>query len=100
MDSSANVEKFPFEYKVEVPANRGSSNLDIEIPWLDEDRDLIDQMERDVIYADDELHVIEQRYENGFHIIFIQTAEKIILKSNWELDDMGNGSFLPRIQQN
>lgn len=89
---------FPFEYVVEAKESNSEQELKIETPWFDDDRPFNEQFERDDIYVSDDLIIYEQKYENNFHILFIQTADKIILKSNWELDPQSDGSFLPRIQ--
>lgn len=95
----SNVEKFPFEYIVEATDKNPNHNMKIETPWLDEDKDLMDQVEFDLIYRDNSLTVSEYKYENGFNFISIVKAEKSIIKSNWELDYIpSTGEYLPKIQ--
>ncbi|WP_353418150.1 hypothetical protein PYH72_07945 [Staphylococcus delphini] len=81
-----NVQKFPFTYEVTAPKNGGTSEINIDTPWLDESGDWQSQIERDEIYSTNELLITEQKYDNGFHVMFIQTADKVVIKSNWALD--------------
>ena len=93
MDKNSNVEKFPFEYIIEPTSQNPDINLNIEIPWWDDEKHFLDQMKRDMIYQDEEYEIFDQLYENGFHALFIKTPNKLILKTNWELDEMDNGWF-------
>ncbi len=98
MDKIFNTVKFPFEYLVEPTLDNPEIEMEIEIPWWDEEKGPLEQMQRDVIFEDENIKVFDQLYENGFHAFFIQTPTKGIIKTNWELDEMKNGVYLPRIQ--
>lgn len=95
-----NVQKFPFEYILETPSGDGTRNVRIDTSWLALDGDdWQNHMERDVIYEDDAIKITEQKYDNKFHIMFIQSHDKIVLKSNWELDySEKEDIYYPRIQ--
>ena len=72
MDKNSNVEKFPFEYIIEPTSQNPDINLNIEIPWWDDEKHFLDQMKRDMIYQDEEYEIFDQLYENGFHALFIK----------------------------
>lgn len=94
-----NIQKFPFTYEVKAPKNGGTNEFIIDTPWLDEYENWQDGMQHDEIYQTDDLKLFEQRYDNGFHVMFIQFPDKIIIKSNWALDyNSREDKYLPRIQ--
>ena len=49
MDKNSNVEKFPFEYIIEPTSQNPDINLNIEIPWWDDEKHFLDQMKRDMM---------------------------------------------------
>ncbi len=95
-----NVQKFPFQYVIKAPSNGGTSEFRIDTPWLDLEGDnWQNHMERDVIHEEEGLKIIEQKYDNNFHIMFIQSPDKIVIKSNWKLDySEKEDIYYPRIQ--
>lgn len=92
------VQRFPYEYILEVKGP-GSEEFIIDTPWLDEDGNWQDTIKEDLIFNDESMIIKEQYYDNGFNVMFIQTADRIITKTNWPLDYIEKeGKYLPRIQ--
>ncbi len=94
-----NVQRFPFTYEIKPPQNGGTTEISIDTPWLDSKGDWQNEFHRDEIYHTNDLKITEQKYDNGFNIMFIQTPEMIVIKSNWALDyNEKEDNYLPRIQ--
>ncbi|MCD8800703.1 hypothetical protein K1Y24_01875 [Mammaliicoccus sciuri] len=92
--------EYPFEYKFD---NSLDFDFDIETPWpsLDNPKSTDDYVQTDFIYNQDSpypITIIKLDYNNGFKVIHINTRDYLIVKTNWELDKMKNGKYLPRIQ--
>lgn len=94
------LNKLKFEYVVEPSKETPSKTMKIQTPWIDiEDTGNWKDEFQNVVIQSDGLSVTEQLFDNGFHVLFIQTAERIIIRSNWELDYISDeNAYLPRIQ--
>lgn len=91
------VKNYP--YKIEIPINNGESKeIKIETPWIDDDKDIWEYIQAEKIFDEDDFKVVKIDYDNGFKVIFISTPDKLVYKTNWQLDDTGQGTLLPRIQ--
>ncbi|WP_416349739.1 hypothetical protein [Mammaliicoccus lentus] len=92
--------EYPFEYKFDKSSD---FDLTIETPWvsLDNHETIEDYADVDFIYDQDvpyPITIIKTDYHNGFKTISINTRHNVIVKTNWELDKMKDGKYLPRIQ--
>src|SRR5690606_2777578 len=95
-----NSKVYPFEYKFDKSFD---FDFTMETPWvsIDNPEELEDYADIDVIYDQDEpypITIIKTDYNNGFKTISINTRHNVIVKTNWELDRMKDGKYLPRIQ--
>ena len=87
---------YPFEKKFDK--NTGKKiEFFLETPWVDDDK-FYEQSKAEVLADYPDLKVIKSDYDNGFKTILIETDKYFILKTNWELDRLKDGTYLPRIQ--
>lgn len=93
-----NVQEYPFTMKVDK-ATHSPRHFTIETPWLDEG-ELETRTEFERIFSERNpfVEVTKVHYDNGFKIITLETPVYVIYRTNWQLDTLENGNFLPRIQ--
>lgn len=89
------LNQYKFEYTLEATDENPTVRQVVETPWVD---DYEKEVENETIYSDAKLAIIESAYNNGFRVRMINTAEKSIMQTNWELDYVKPGHYLPKIQ--
>lgn len=92
------TKNYPFE--ISIDSKKFNGELQIETPWIDEGK-FWDEVESEVLVDrnDPFLRIVKSDYKNGFKLILIEYSSKTIIKTNWALDEMEEGIFLPRIEQ-
>ncbi|MCD3219472.1 hypothetical protein GP484_06305 [Mammaliicoccus sciuri] len=93
--------KLTVNYPFEKIFDKRISDLefDIETPWIDED-EFWDVADVEILVNDTDpfMRAVKTDYKNGFKLFVIENDYKVFVKTNWALDKLPNGSFLPRIQ--
>ena len=87
---------YPFELKFDRHSGE-KIEFFMETPWVDDDK-FYEQSNVEVIADYPGIKVIKSDYDNGFKMILIETDKYYILKTNWALDKLEDGTYLPRIQ--
>lgn len=93
------MDKLKFKYVLEATEPNSTKKRVIETPWIDDDRDLSEQINFSVIIDEPHLKITEQIHPNGFHLLSIIEAGKVTDFTNWELDySEKSNTYLPRVQ--
>ncbi|MDJ1088029.1 hypothetical protein [Macrococcoides caseolyticum] len=90
------TKNYPFELFFDKRTGQ-EIKFNLETPWVDEDS-FWEQSNTEVLLDFNGSKVIKSDYDNGFKVIFIETPDCYCIKTNWELDSMPGGNYLPRIQ--
>ena len=62
------------------------------------DDDWESKFREEVLFTQPGIILKKLDYDAGFKCLILETREKMLYRTNWQLDDLGNGNLLPRIQ--